>query len=149
MKVIILIVIATSLAGVVGYVYMKHLEVDAEAVETGVVAFKKGDYKTAVEILEPYSIKGNETARLTLGMAYAFGHGVSRDREKAKALLQSSTDGKTAEFYFWIGRSFEKGDGVEKNILEAKNWYQIAAEAGYLQARKLVEPNASVESLGE
>lgn len=67
---------------------------------------------------------------------YAFGNGVARDRTKARALLAESLDERTGEFYLWVVRSFETGDGVAKDEAEAQEWYKLAAEAGNEEAKK-------------
>ena len=114
------------------------LDRQARQIESGVVAFKRGDYKKAVDVLTPYANDGDKTAQLNLGLAYAMGLGVERDRDKARALLRSALGDRTAPTYAWVARSFEVGDGVAKNSDEATSWYRAAAEEGSADAKSWI-----------
>lgn len=134
--------ITVSVAGVLlaaGAIWALHMHRVATAVDNGVVAFKKGDYAQAISILAPLAERGNATAQLTMGTMYAFGSGVARDRTKASALLAESLDERTGEFYLWVARSFETGDGVAKDEAEAQEWYKLAAHVGNEEAKKALQ----------
>lgn len=124
------IVVGTLIVLGLAYLVVDRFFIEPSHVQEGVVAMKNGDYQRAVRILTPYAEHGNKTARLTLGYAYAFGLGVEKNRSKAVELLKNSTQDKTAEMYFSVARSYEKGEGVARNEAEVLAWYKIAAEAG-------------------
>jgi TPR repeat protein len=109
---------------------------EGRAVDDGVVEFKKGNYETAVRMLTPYADKGNKAAELNVGIAYAFGLGVSRNRERAHALLRDSLGTRASDTYLWVAKSFETGDGVGRDTGEAVAWYRIAADDGSNEARE-------------
>jgi TPR repeat protein len=127
-------------AAAVAYVALVHINREARAVEDGVVEFKKGNYVTAVRLLTPYADSGNKTAQLNVGISYALGLGVQRDREKAYSLLRHSTNGN--EMYVWIAKSLENGDGVAKDPAEAMTWYRIAADEGSAEAREYLKSHS-------
>jgi TPR repeat protein len=124
----------------VAYIALVHIDREARAVEDGVVEFKKGNYATAVHLLTPYADSGNKTAQLNVGISYALGLGVQRDREKAHSLLRHSTTG--SEMYVWIAKSLENGDGVAKDQTEAMAWYRIAADEGSTEAKEHLKDRA-------
>lgn len=127
-------VILLIVAGL-GYVLFERWEREARAVDDGVVASKNGDYQTAITLLTPYAESGNKLAQRTIGMAYAYGQGVTRDRQRAHTLLQASQGEKAVSTYVWIAKSFESGDGVTADPAEAVAWYEIAANEGSAEAR--------------
>jgi TPR repeat protein len=117
------------------YLLLLHIRREARAVDDGVVEFKKGNYVDAVRLLTPYADSGNKTAQLNLGIAYAFGLGVKRDRALAHDFLRHSTGKNSAEMSLWIAKSLENGDGVAKDSTEAIAWYRVAADEGSAEAR--------------
>ena len=108
---------------------------EARMLEEGIVAMKNGDYPRAVAILAPLSDAGNEIAQDSLGLLYAFGQGVPRDRELAAALFASSGTSNLSERFFSVGRELEEGKTVKRDESEAMAWFKLAAEAGHPQAR--------------
>jgi uncharacterized protein len=126
------------LIGGLGAWWFTRVHREAANVDAGVVEFKKGNYADAARRLAPYAQRGNKTARLTLGIMYAFGNGVAKDRKRATELLDDSE--KAADLYFWIGQSFDNGDGVAEDRGEAKVWYSLAAQAGNEEAKKITSP---------
>lgn len=125
-------VVALAAGGCLGLLALVR---EDRAVDDGVVEFKTGNYESGVRALTPYADRGNTAAELTLGMAYAFGLGVNRDRERAHALLRASLGPEAQKTYLWVARSFDTGDGVAKDAQEAIAWYRIAANDGSGEAR--------------
>ena len=133
------VVCITAIGASIAYFALEHIKHDARAVDAGVVEFKKGNYEAAIRILGPYADRGNERAEFNVGIAYALGLGVRRDRERAHAMLHRSMGPKALEMYTWLAKSFENGDGVAKDPAEAMAWYRIAADEGSDQARTRLE----------
>jgi TPR repeat protein len=107
-------IVSAVVLAAAGYFGLQSMRREARAVDDGVVEFKKGNYMSAVQMLTPYADRGNMAAELNVGIAYAFGLGVSRDRERAHALFRQSLGSRAPETYLWVARSFETGDGVAK-----------------------------------
>jgi TPR repeat protein len=141
-RVTIVVLALLIAAGTAAYWLVARIDSEAKAVDNGVVEFKRGNYESAVRILSPYADRGNQAAQLNLGLAYAFGQGVSKDRDRARQLLKSALGAKSAEMYAWIAKSFEMGDGVAKDPTEATAWYHIAAEAGSSEAQEWLQRQA-------
>ena len=118
-----------------GYFGLQATRREARAVDNGVVEFKKGNYESAVRMLTPYADHGNRAAEISVGTAYAYGLGIGRDHQRAHALLQRALGARASEMDLSIAKSFETGDGVAKDVQEAKWWYQIAADEGSTEAR--------------
>ena len=119
--------------------YLYFLIQQDKVLESGVVAFKKGDYSEAIKTLDPLAKKGNSTAQLLLGIAYAHGHGVSKSRVRAQELLIASSKKDAAENFFQVAQRFARGDQVAKDEQEALAWYQLAAERGHLQSQEILK----------
>jgi TPR repeat protein len=137
----------TTTIGIIGlvvvaagtYFGMQALRREGRAVDDGVVEFKKGNYETAVRMLTPYADRGNKAAELNLGIAYAFGLGLHRNRDRAHALFRESLGARAPDTYLWVAKSFETGDGVGRDAEEAIAWYRIAANDGSKEALQLLQ----------
>jgi TPR repeat protein len=131
--VVVLVIMAAALYGYVDY-RNRH----AEELEDGVVAFKKGDYVTAVELLSPLAEAGEPVAQDLLGIAYAYGYGVPMDSRHAQQLLQAAHGSDAKDSFFHIAERFEEGDRVTKDERQAVSWYAIAAEHGHRKAQDVL-----------
>lgn len=121
------------------YLDLNKLREEQTQIDSGIFAFKAGHYECADLILEPHAQRGDPAASLNLGMMYAFGLGVPRNRSRAQQLLRESTVAKysmTGDMYLSIARSYETGDKVPADKQEALAWYRIAADAGSGEARQ-------------
>jgi hypothetical protein len=78
---------------------------------------------------------GDEFSLLQLGLTYAEGIGVRRNRiEAAKWLLQAANNGNP-DAQYWLGLIYEEGEGVPKDTGEAAGWYLKAASQGHSDAQ--------------
>lgn len=71
--------------------------------------------------------KGSLPARYHLSLILWATAKTDADREKAIVVLHSAAQLGHAHAQFELGRRFEKGDGVEMNLLDALRWYQKSA----------------------
>lgn len=55
--------------------------------------------------------------------------------EEAVKLYRQAADRGNADAQYNLGVSYEKGEGVSKNLLEAVKWYRMAAEQGKASAQ--------------
>jgi TPR repeat protein len=77
---------------------------------------------------------GDETAALTLGMAYETGRGVPQNcREAARWVQLAAEDGNAAAEYN-LGLRYLNGDGVREDRAEARKWIEAASQQGYTRA---------------
>jgi TPR repeat protein len=129
------VLVATLL--VAAWYVAKALQGD-RALEEGVVAFKRGDYEAALPRLMPLAESGNQSAMLLMGIAYAHGHGVIKDRSRAQQLILAADSDGGSEHFFHIAQRFERGEQTEKNSDEAFAWYLLAAERGHRRSQEIV-----------
>jgi TPR repeat protein len=90
----------------------------------------KRDNAQAIEWYRKAAAKGHAGARNNLGMIYDQGVGVPRDPVKARELYVSAANAGLADAEFNLGLEFAS----EKNFVEARKWYQKAADQGHLRA---------------
>ena len=83
---------------------------------SGLAAFEKEDYETAVKHFTEGAVEGDQTARMMLGMCYCEGYGVKKDEAKAVSLLQEAakTDDEIALMTLgMVLRKLDEKDGLE------------------------------------
>ena len=76
-------------------------QISCPAYDRAVVAYDAGDYTTALSLLRPCAEQGSADAQYNLGIMYANGDGVGRDRVRAYMwyLIASSTGDDRALTY--------------------------------------------------
>lgn len=146
----------SALAGVILVTLPAHAQrapAKEDPVKTGVDAYERGDYKTAVELWRSVAIKGNPDAQFNLGQAYKMGRGVPADLKQAeewyrKAALQGHEEaeanyglalfenGKRTEAVQWLERGVARGNPRTQYVLGvmlfngdgvAKDWVRAYA----------------------
>jgi hypothetical protein len=78
-----------------------------------------------VEDIRESSENGNLLCKVVLGFLYETGQGVPQDVHKAKTLYQSAAVGSAAG-YEQLARMAEEGSGQAPNLVEARQFYQLA-----------------------
>ncbi len=66
---------------------------------------------------------------------YAASHAGGPMVPERVAIIRQAAEAKFAKAQFRLGMLYEAGNGVEKNLEEARSWYQKAATTGHLQAK--------------
>ena len=100
-----------------------------------VIAYEKGDFKTAFPIFEDLASKGNATAQYVLGIMYENGEGVKQDYIKAKEWYTKSANKGLAEAQYNLGGIYFNGKGVKQDYRQAIYWYKKAANQKHAQAQ--------------
>lgn len=83
---------------------------------SGLAAFEKEDYETAVKHFTEGAVEGDQAARMMLGLCYNEGYGVKKDEAKAVRLLQEAakTDDEIALMTLGMTlRKLDEKDGLE------------------------------------
>jgi len=92
-------------------------------------ASERGDYKKAVEILEPLAKAGDVDALGNLGNMYAFGQGVPQDLTKAAELWKKAADKGLGTAMGNLAKLYSEGlGGLPKDQKLAAQWFKKAAE---------------------
>ncbi|NOZ10999.1 MAG: hypothetical protein GXP09_08180 [Gammaproteobacteria bacterium] len=107
----------------------------ADGFADAVMAYQKGDFKTAKKLWQPLAEKGEAAAQFNLGVLYAEGQSVKRDYSKAAKLYEQAAGQGYPPAQFNLGVLYEAGRGVKKNIATAASWWTKAAEQGFAQAQ--------------
>jgi len=99
-------------------------------VNSGVEAYKKKDYSTALREFQAAAEQGDAVAQYSLGVMYANAQGVERDFKTALSWLRKAAEQGHVGANANIGDMYGKGLGVEQNFQEAAKWYRKAADQG-------------------
>jgi uncharacterized protein len=102
----------------------------AGPLEDGLVAAEHRDYATEIRLWGPLAEQGNPDAQYNLGVAYQYGHGVTRDYAAAASWFRKATNQGLAGAQLSLGVLYEKGVGVPQDFATAVSWYRKAAEQG-------------------
>ena len=115
------------------------VEQDNASFSQGLLAYKKGDFKTSFSHWYPLAQKGNAESQNRLGYLYENGKGVERDYKKAVEWYLKAAEKNEPAAQFNLGVMYRKGRGVKKNDKIARSWYEKAAEQGHPIAERVVE----------
>lgn len=98
--------------------------------QTGLAAYKKMDYASALKELKPLAEDGDAQAQTTLGLVYANSQGASKDDAQAVSWFRKASDQSDPSGRYYLGFMYEKGRGVPKDEAEAAKLYRVAAQLG-------------------
>jgi TPR repeat protein len=107
----------------------------AGPLEDAEVAYKRGDYATALQLWRPLAEQGVAAAQNSLGIMYAEGEGVLRDDRRAVIWFRKAAEQGNVKAQYNLGDGYRRGQGVRQNHAEAFAWYRKAAEQGYAPAQ--------------
>jgi TPR repeat protein len=103
--------------------------------DTGMDAYERGNYATALSEWRPLAEKGDAHAQLYLGVLYHQGRGIPQDYAKARMWYVKAAAQGYAMAQYNLGWLYENGDGVPQDYAKARKWYEKAAARGYAQAQ--------------
>ncbi|HEY1339816.1 MAG TPA: metallophosphoesterase [Bryobacteraceae bacterium] len=96
--------------------------------KTGLDAYNRGDFATALAEWQPIAERGDPNAQYNLGLLYARGQGVPQDYAKAAEWYGKAADGGVPAAEYNLGLMYANGQGVKQDSAEAAKWFQKAAE---------------------
>lgn len=97
----------------------------------GIEAAKKGDFATALKLLQPLADKGYANAQYNMGVLYKNGLGVAKDLKKAADWYRRASEQGERGALNNLGLMYQKGDGVPQNHQEAFKLYSLSANQGF------------------
>jgi TPR repeat protein len=97
--------------------------------KTGLDAYQRGDFATALKEWQPIADQGDPHAQYNLGLLYARGEGVPQDHGKAAEWYRKAAEQGVAAAQYNLGVMYANGQGVPKNAQEASRWFLKAAES--------------------
>jgi hypothetical protein len=97
----------------------------------GIEAVDRGDYATALRLLQPLAEKGDPDAQINLGNMYFDGNGVPQDNaESVKWYLLAAGQG-SADAQIALGFLYEYGEAVPQDYVQAHKWFDLAGSGLY------------------
>ena len=103
--------------------------------ETGLKAYRSGNFKTALTQWVPIAEQGHVSAQTYLGHMYEQGIGVLKNHKAAVKWYTKAAEQGHAATQNTLGYMYDYGRGVAKNHKTAVKWYTLAAEQGLVQAQ--------------
>lgn len=102
---------------------------------TGIAAYERGDYITALHEFAPLAEQGNAGAQTMLGIMYLQGQGVAPDLALAARWLRAAAAQGNAQAQYRLAMMHLAGDGVAQDPAAAATLLRAAAEQGLAQAQ--------------
>ena len=99
---------------------------------SGVAAYKKGEYSTALKELR---VDRSSEGDFALGLMYYKGAGVKRDPKEAVAYFRRSAVQGHAGAQYNMGLMRLCGKGVKKDLRKAAHWFYLSAEQDNARAQ--------------
>ncbi len=92
--------------------------------------YERGDYSTAVQHWLPLAQRGNASAQVSLGTAYDYGQGVSRDAVQAIRWYRAAAEQGHSGGQYNLALMYALGEGIQRDMIAASSWYKKSAEQG-------------------
>lgn len=105
--------------------------VRANSLDNGLLAYERGDYTSASELLTPQANAGSALAQFCLGYMNYMGVGVAQDQAQAVAWYQKAADQGFADAQYNLGYLYLTGEGVERDVDAAVTLLDSATESGH------------------
>ena len=103
--------------------------------KTGLDAYQRADYATALQEWRPLAEKGDANAQYNLGLLYNQGLGVQQDFKAAADWYRKAAEQGNSNAQYNLGVMGSTGQGVPKDPSQAMKWYLKAAEKGVVGAQ--------------
>jgi TPR repeat protein len=108
----------------------------AQDFQSGLEAFNRGDFATALREFRPLAEQGDAIAQNKLGWMYNNGRGVPVDDTEAVRWYRLAAEQGNAYAQHQLGTMYLYGEGVPLDDTEAVRWYRLAAEQGNAYAQR-------------
>jgi len=97
---------------------------------TGLSAYQKGDYSTAIKEWRPLADDGSAAAQFNVGRMYLDGQGVPQDPSQAAKWFERAADQDYEKAQLNLGAMYGSGNGVKRDYVQAYKWLNICAAKG-------------------
>jgi hypothetical protein len=98
--------------------------------DTGMTAYRNGDYNTAFAQWSPLAQGGDPVAQHAIGWLYLKGLGRDRDEAAAFRWYTEAARGRHGGAQNALGELYANGQGTPRDDVEAYAWFVLAARAG-------------------
>jgi TPR repeat protein len=106
------------------------LTTSAADFSSGLSAYQKKDYSTAVKEWRPLAEKGDAPSQFNLGLMYVDGLGVPQDYNQALSWFERSAQQDYAKAQLNLGAMYASGKGVKRDYVQAYKWLNVCAAKG-------------------
>ena len=100
----------------------------ADPLDTATLFYKRGDYKAALEYLQPMANQGNASAQTMLAYMYSAGLGAERNYSESVSWYRKAAEQHNSNAQLNLGELYFHGEGVKQDYPEALKWFKLAAE---------------------
>jgi len=97
--------------------------------QTGVAAYERRDYATALREWTPLAEQGDAEAQSSLGEMYRRGTGVRQDYKTAAWWFRLAAEQGITSAQIKLGELYSAGNGVPQDNVYAYMWWSIAASS--------------------
>jgi len=97
---------------------------------TGLAAYERGDYRTALAAWLPLAERGDAEAQYRVGRLYYYGTGVKQDLLEAARWYRAAAEQGHARSQSNLGALYDEGRGIPADPAAAAAWYAKAAAQG-------------------
>lgn len=103
---------------------------NAQNFKTGLDAYDRGDFKTALKEWQPLAKRGDARAQFNLGVIHFNAQSVPHDPIKAVEWYRAAADQGYGPAQTGLAFMYETGQGVLQNYIQAYKWLTLAAQNG-------------------
>ena len=107
----------------------------AGPLEDGIVAYNRGDAKTALKLWRPLAEQGDPDAQVNIGVLHANGEGVAQSYTEAMAWYRKAADQGDVYALNNLGLMYMRGQGVQASDRMAVSLYTQAADKNFAPAQ--------------
>ena len=104
--------------------------------DSGMTAYRAGDYATAHDEWLPLAEQGSAAAQFNIGLLLRYAKGREANPRVAADWFQRAADTGFAPAQYELGEMYEAGEGVEQDVVQSYKWFKLAAEQKYDDAKK-------------
>jgi uncharacterized protein len=101
--------------------------VSSGPLEDADAAYERGDYATALRLLQPLASSGDDYAQFNIGVMYDTGKGVPQDFSEAVKWYRKAANQGNARAMDNLAFMYRGGQGVPQDYVEAHKWFNLAA----------------------
>jgi TPR repeat protein len=120
--------------------------------QTGLDAYKKGDYVGAAKEWRPMAEAGDPVAQYNMGLLYLDGQGVPQSPAEAANWFRRAAEQDYTQAQHNLGAMYGSGQGVKRDYVQAYKWLNICAakgNAGCVTQRDLIAKKLKAGQLAD
>jgi hypothetical protein len=103
------------------------IRASAAPLDDAVAAGERGDYATALRLLQPLAEQGDRVAQYDLGIMHFAGQGVPENVAEATNWFRKAAEQGEPGAQYNLGVLYDRGLGVARSNAEALKWYSKSA----------------------